>query len=79
VGSFCKQPCVRVDRGRSVKSKKIGLRRSIHDIHVDMVLLDNVDAVFRLITHLIENGYRRIGALFGEMSTTGRERQLGYE
>lgn len=29
--------------------------------------------------HLIHNGYRRIGALFGEASTTGRQRRQGLE
>jgi LacI family transcriptional regulator, fructose operon transcriptional repressor len=37
-----------------------------------------VDAAFRLTTHLLEQGYRRIAALCGEMSTTGRERFSGY-
>jgi LacI family fructose operon transcriptional repressor len=46
---------------------------------VDMVLIDNVDAAYRLTTHLIENGYRRIAGLFGEASVTGRERRQGYE
>jgi LacI family fructose operon transcriptional repressor len=53
--------------------------RSIPDGDVDAVLLDNVDAGYRLTTHLIENGYRRIAALCGETSTTGQERRLGYE
>jgi LacI family transcriptional regulator, fructose operon transcriptional repressor len=53
--------------------------RSIQDADVDMVLLDNVDAAYRLTTHLIENGYQRIGALCGETSTTGRERYKGFE
>jgi LacI family fructose operon transcriptional repressor len=52
--------------------------RSISNGDVDAVLLDNVDAAYRLITHLIEQGYRRIGALCSEMST-GLERQVGYE
>ena len=52
--------------------------RSIPNGDVDAVLLDNVDAAYRLATHLIEQGYRRIGALFTEMST-GLERQAGYE
>jgi LacI family fructose operon transcriptional repressor len=52
--------------------------RSISNGDVDSVLIDNVDAAYRLITHLIEQGYRRIGALCSEMST-GLERQLGYE
>src|SRR3989442_14457433 len=45
--------------------------RSISDRDVDVVQLDNVDAGYRLTAHLIENGYRRIAALCGEMSTTG--------
>jgi LacI family transcriptional regulator, fructose operon transcriptional repressor len=52
--------------------------RSISNGDVDAVLLDNVDAAYRLITHLIEQGYKRIGALCSEMGT-GLERQLGYE
>ncbi len=53
--------------------------RSIPDRDVDVVQLDNVDAGYRLTAHLIENGYRRIAALCGEMSTTGPERRAGYE
>ena len=41
--------------------------------------IPNVDAAYRLTVHLIENGYRRIAALCGEMGTTGQERRLGYE
>ena len=52
--------------------------RSISNSDVDAVLLDNVDAAYRLITHLIEQVYRRIAALCSEMST-GLERQIGYE
>ena len=53
--------------------------RSIPNGDVDVVLLDNVDAAYRLTTHLITNGYQRIAALCGEMSTTGQERYSGYE
>lgn len=53
--------------------------RSIKDLDVDAVLLDNVESAMRLTTHLIENGYRRIGGIFGERSTTGRERRAGLE
>jgi LacI family transcriptional regulator, fructose operon transcriptional repressor len=52
--------------------------RSIPNGDVDVVLLDNVDAAYRLTSHLIEQGYRHIGALCSEMST-GLERQAGYE
>ncbi len=53
--------------------------RSITGSDVDIVLLDNIDAAYRLTTHLIERGYRDIAAICGEMSTTGRERHAGYE
>src|SRR5258706_1263394 len=52
--------------------------RSVSNSDVDAVLLDNVDAAYRLTTHLIDQDYRRIAALYSEMST-GLERQLGYE
>ncbi len=53
--------------------------RTIKHGEVDVVMIDNVDAGYRLTCHLIEHGYRRIGALFGEASTTGRERRQGFE
>ncbi len=48
------------------------------ELDVDVVRIDNVDAGYRLTQHLIENGYRNILGLFGEASTTGRERCIGY-
>ena len=53
--------------------------RFMPDAEVDAVLLDNVDAARRLATHLLENGYQRIGALFGDVGTTGDERRRGYQ
>ena len=53
--------------------------RTIKHGDVDTVMIDNLDAGYRLTCHLIENGYRQIGALFGEASTTGRERRQGFE
>lgn len=53
--------------------------RAVRSSDVDQVLIDNVNAAYRLTEHLIENGYRRIAALFGEASVTGRERRQGYE
>ncbi|GAA5529628.1 LacI family DNA-binding transcriptional regulator [Herpetosiphon gulosus] len=53
--------------------------RSLRSGDVDAVLLDNVGAGYMLAKHLINQGYRRIGAIFGEASTTGRERQRGFE
>lgn len=53
--------------------------RSVKADNVDVVLIDNVAAARQLAVHLLENGYRRIAALFGEASTTGRQRRQGFE
>ncbi|HYK83795.1 MAG TPA: LacI family DNA-binding transcriptional regulator [Ktedonobacteraceae bacterium] len=53
--------------------------RAVPNGDVDVVLLDNVDAAYRLTQHLIENGYQRIAAICGETSATGPERRSGYE
>jgi LacI family fructose operon transcriptional repressor len=44
----------------------------------DAVVLDNVDAAYRLTAHLIAQGHRRIGFIYGATSATGRQRQEGY-
>ena len=44
-----------------------------------MVLLDNVSAAYDLASHLIENGYRNIVGLFGNASTTGKDRHRGLQ
>ncbi len=53
--------------------------RSLPSGDMDVVQIDNIDAGYRLTTHLIENGYRRLAILCGETSTTGVERRAGYE
>lgn len=45
----------------------------------DAVVLDNAQAASQLVEHLVERGYRRIAGLFGNISTTGEERCLGYQ
>ncbi len=52
--------------------------RRVHNADVDNVLIDNVELAYRLAEHLITHGYRRIAALFGIASTTGRERRKGF-
>ena len=52
--------------------------RRIREVEVDSVLIDNVEAAYKIITHLIADGHQRIGAMFGIGSTTGRERREGY-
>jgi LacI family fructose operon transcriptional repressor len=57
----------------------IAIDRPISSDRVDSVLIDNQTAGFRLAEHLIQNGFRRIGALFGSASSTGRGRRQGFE
>ena len=52
--------------------------RAVSAQHTDMVLLDNVAAAYELTNHLIENGYRKLAGLFGNASTTGKERNKGF-
>jgi len=52
--------------------------RAVNSKQVDMVLLDNVAAAYELTNHLIENGYRKLAGLFGNASTTGQERNKGF-
>jgi DNA-binding LacI/PurR family transcriptional regulator len=52
--------------------------RRVSDAEVDNIVIDNVQAAHTITTHLLEHGYRRIGAIFGIGSTTGRERREGF-
>jgi LacI family fructose operon transcriptional repressor len=44
----------------------------------DAVLLDNVDAAYRLTDHLVRNGHRNQVFLYGTESATGRQRLEGH-
>ena len=52
--------------------------RRVQGFDVDSVLIENVEAAYQLTEHLLADGYRRIGAMFGVASTTGRERRKGF-
>ena len=52
--------------------------RRVRNAEVDNIVIDNVQAAHTITTHLIEHGHRRIGAIFGIGSTTGRERREGF-
>jgi DNA-binding LacI/PurR family transcriptional regulator len=52
--------------------------RRVSNTDIDSVLIDNLESAYKLIQHLLDHGYRRIGAMFGVGSTTGRERREGY-
>jgi LacI family fructose operon transcriptional repressor len=53
--------------------------RTVKTDKADMVLLDNVGAAHELVSHLIENGYCKIAGLFGNASSTGKDRQRGFQ
>ena len=53
--------------------------RKVDDRSLDCVIIDNVAAAREAVTHLISNGYRRIGVIAGPKSVTNtNERVLGY-
>ncbi|MFO1420617.1 MAG: LacI family DNA-binding transcriptional regulator [Candidatus Competibacteraceae bacterium] len=52
--------------------------RCDRDTAADAVVLDNVDSAYRLTSHLIEQGHRRIVFIYGATSATGRQRHEGY-
>lgn len=57
----------------------VALDRRIRTIEADTILLDNVDAAYRLVSHLIDDGHQRIATLLGPSDiTTARERLEGY-
>lgn len=54
--------------------------RRIQGAAIDSVLSDNIQSAYLLASHLIEQGYERIGTVLGlEHSTTGRERLQGFK
>ena len=52
--------------------------RRVSNFDVDNIFTDNVFLAEKIITHLCDNGYKRIAGIFGDSSTTGRERHEGY-
>jgi DNA-binding LacI/PurR family transcriptional regulator len=52
--------------------------RRVNNVAVDNILIDNVQSAHTIVSHLIQHGHHRIGAIFGAGSTTGRERHEGY-
>jgi LacI family transcriptional regulator len=57
----------------------VAIDRRVEGVPMDMVVCDNVGAACAVVSHLIENGYRRIGAVLGSPdASTGAERYQGY-
>jgi DNA-binding LacI/PurR family transcriptional regulator len=57
----------------------VSIDRRIRTCAIDAVLIDNVTAAKEAVSHLIANGYKRIGVITGpKATTTSNERLLGY-
>jgi DNA-binding LacI/PurR family transcriptional regulator len=70
-------PCQRLIRA-NIPVVVIDRRVADLDI-VDTVVVDNIAGARTLVSHLIDDGHRRIGAVLGTAAaTTGRERYEGY-
>lgn len=53
--------------------------RTLKDAPYDTVVVDNLNAVYMAVEHLLERGHRRIGLISGPQSiSTARERTVGY-
>jgi DNA-binding LacI/PurR family transcriptional regulator len=58
----------------------VAVDRSVLGTSLDSVITDNSVATYKLISHLIGQGHKRIGAVFSDLAiTTGRERFEGYK
>jgi len=61
----------------SLDTPVVMIDRHASNYDVDNVLIDNISSAHRIVTHLIEHGYRRLAGVFGS-STTGRARHDGF-
>ena len=57
----------------------VQIDRMIRGVDTDAVLVDNADAMYCAVSHLIQNGHKRIAMITGPKSVyTAKERQIGY-
>lgn len=57
----------------------VAVDRRVSNKDIDAILVDNIQGSYEAVTHLINNGYRRIGAVTGPLNvTTGEDRLIGY-
>lgn len=57
----------------------VQIDRMIRGVDTDAVLVDNTDAVYSAVSHLIHQGHKRIAMITGPKSVyTAKERQIGY-
>lgn len=61
------------------RTKVVLLDRLIEGVDCDAVLVDNTNGAYKVVKHLINQGYRKIGIVDGYLDrTTGAERLRGY-
>ncbi len=65
--------------GFSLDVPTVLVDRATPDCRHDAVMIDNHRVASLLTNHVIDQGFRRIVGLFGASSTTGVERQAGYQ
>lgn len=57
----------------------VQMDRMIQGVESDAVLVDNSEAVHQAVTHMVENGHKRIALISGPKSVfSAKERQVGY-
>ena len=58
---------------------QVVIGRPFRSDNVSYVDIDNINAAFNAVTHLIRRGYKRIGTITGlQLSTVGLDRKAGY-
>ncbi|MDP2792204.1 MAG: LacI family DNA-binding transcriptional regulator [Rectinemataceae bacterium] len=56
----------------------VAINRKIQSMDVDSVLTDNFDSAYKLVSHLVDDGYTRIGGIFSNNNSTVRARYEGF-
>lgn len=57
----------------------VQIDRMIQGVKCDTVLVDNADAAYTAVTHLLDRGHRRVAIISGPKSVfSAKERQVGY-
>ena len=74
-----RENAVSINKLHKAKIPLVVVDRQIHHLELDTVIIDNFQAAHALVTHLIDNGHRRIGAILASPEIpTGFERYQGY-
>ncbi len=56
----------------------VAINRKIHSMDIDTVLTDNHDSAYKLTSHLLDDGYARLGGLFSANNSSVRARHEGF-